>query len=100
MVEEATKCRQEHVKANFYEDPRDALGVELSTYVAQYPQLYYGFAKKGYPLFISKPGLLCTGGLECITTVDGILRYHWHEMIHNFGGALRESIKRNDNFKR
>ena len=100
MVEEATVCRQEHADANFYENPKQALGVELSTYIAQYPQLYTGFTKTGCPLFISKPGVLCTGGLECITTISGILRYHWYEMIHNFGGALKESISINKNFKR
>lgn len=100
MVTEATKCREKHVQPNFYENPMDALGVEVSTYVAQYPQFYCGFTKKGCPLFISKPGVLSTSGLECITTIEGILKYHWFEMIHNFGGALRESISRHYDFKR
>ena len=100
MVEEATECRKDHFHANFYKSPKDALGVELSTYIAQYPQLYCGFTKSGYPLFISKPGMLCTSAIECITTVEGIFRYHWHEMVNSFGGALCESVKRNPNLKR
>lgn len=93
MVEEAVVCRRKHYQRNFYTAAKDALGTELSIYVAQYPQLYTGMSKRGNPLFFSKPGVLNVSGLECITTIEGILRYHWHEMINSFGGQLQKNTK-------
>ena len=95
------ECRQTHREQNLYPNPNHALGgVDSSTYIAQYPQTYHGVSKDGCPVFISKPGLLCALGIECITTMEGIIRYHWYEMIHNFGGKLRESVHRNPMMKR
>jgi len=100
MVEAATNMRREPAKNNFYPDPEKALGVEPSIYIAQYPQLYCGIAKEGYPLFISKPGVLNISGIECITTIEGILRYHWFAMIHDFAARLREQKSANPKFNR
>jgi hypothetical protein len=100
MVETAVHMRRDHSKHNFYPDAKRALGVEPSIFISQYPQLYCGQCKGGYPLFISKPGVLNVSGVECITTMQGILRYHWHAMVHDFGGFLRASKKSDPNFHR
>eukprot|EP00980_Cylindrotheca_fusiformis_P000782 scaffold184_cov125-Cylindrotheca_fusiformis.AAC.17 len=100
MVEEATVCRNEAKLAGFYPDPSAALGCETSHYLSQYPQLYSGFAKSGAPLFISKPGVLNTDAVECVTTVQNIVKFHWHAMMHDFGGRLRAYKAKNPNFKR
>ena len=84
MVEEATECRSKAAHHDFYPDPSDALGVEKSIYLAQYPQLYSGVSKQGCPVFISKPGVLNTTGLENITTLEGILNFHWWAMVRKF----------------
>lgn len=100
MVEEATECRSKAAHHDFYPDPSDALGVEKSIYLAQYPQLYSGVSKQGCPVFISKPGVLNTTGLENITTLEGILNFHWWAMIHDFGDRLRSQAANDTGFKR
>ncbi|KAL7427888.1 hypothetical protein ACHAXH_001687, partial [Discostella pseudostelligera] len=88
MIEEATAVRADARKHDFYPDPIQALGCEPSVFMAQYPQLYHGHAKNGCPVFISKPGVLNTDGMECITTLDGILKFHWHVMMHDYKKRL------------
>lgn len=93
MVEEATECRAEVKKKNFFPDPTEALGVEAYIYISQYPQLYSGHDKHGCPLFISKPGLLNVAGVNQVTTIEGILNYHWYAMMHDFADRLRAKKK-------
>merc|ERR1712071_69975 len=98
MVEEATDCRADAKKEDFYPDSKIALGVDTQIYLAQYPQLYHSNGKNGCPIFISKPGKLNITAVECITTLPGILRYHWHVMMHDFKGKLQENKKNDKNF--
>lgn len=101
MIEEATEVRKDAKSHEFYPNPVDALGCEASLFYAQYPQLYTGQAKNGVPLFISKPGILNVDGMEVITTLDGILKFHWYIMMHDFANRLRtQKAKDPQNFKR
>lgn len=101
MVEEATQVRKEAKERKFYENPVEALGVEPTLFFAQYPQLYYGSTKKGVPVFISKPGILNVDGMECITTLDGIIKFHWHIMMHDFANRLHKTKEKSpDTFKK
>lgn len=100
MVEEATVCRAEPKLANFWPDPSTAIGCEVSHYITQYPQLYSGFGKNGAPVFISKPGVLNTDAVECVTTIDNVVKFHWHAQMHDFGNRLREYKKNHPEFKR
>lgn len=100
MIEEATECRAVAKKDGFYPDPKLALGCDLNLYFAQFPQLYSGVAKNGAPLFISKPGVLNIDAVECLTTLDGILKLHWFIMMHDFGDRLRAQKKETEDFKR
>jgi hypothetical protein len=100
MVEEATETRKSAKDTDFYPNPVDALGCEASLFFAQYPQLYTGFAKNGAPLFISKPGNLNVDATECITTLDGIVKFHWHIMMHDFAQRLRAQKAKDPNFKK
>jgi hypothetical protein len=101
MIEEATEVRKSAKVMDFYPNPIDALGVDKSLFFAQYPQLYSGFTKKGVPVFFSKPGVLNVDGMECITTLDGILKFHWHIMMHDFASRLRDQkAKSPDTFKK
>ena len=101
MIEEATQVRKSAKDHNFYPDPIDALGVDKSLFFAQYPQLYTGFTKTGVPVFISKPGILNVDGMECITTLDGILKFHWHIMMHDYAKRLQSQKEKDpENFKK
>lgn len=98
MVEEAVQVRADARKHDFYPDPVQALGCEPSVFMAQYPQLYHGHAKNGCPVFISKPGVLNTDGMECITTLDGILKFHWYIMMHDYKMRLKKHKEEHPDF--
>mmetsp|Transcript_5621 Transcript_5621/g.10905 ORF Transcript_5621/g.10905 Transcript_5621/m.10905 type:complete len:440 (-) Transcript_5621:157-1476(-) len=98
MIEEATEVRTSARGQDFYPDPVQALGCEPSVFMAQYPQLYHGHAKNGCPVFISKPGVLNVDGMECITTLDGILKFHWHVMMHDYTSRLKKHKEANPDF--
>lgn len=100
MVEEATKCRSDAMIADFYPDPKSALGCDTALYSAQYPQVYSGFAKNGSPLYFSKVGCLDVEAIECITTVSSIVEYHWHVMMHDFADRLRTHKKDDPRFNK
>ena len=100
MVAQATAVRSRAGCANFYPDGHLALGVEPSVYHTQYPQMYYGYARGGHPLFISKVGQLNAEGIACITTMKGILNYHWHDMMHSYIRQLERQRLTNSQFKR
>lgn len=100
MVEEATECHANPRENDYYPNPRKALGCDASVYFDQYPQLYTGFAKNGAPVFISKPGVLNTSAIECLTTLEGIVNFHWYIMMRDFGDLLRKNKEKNPNFKR
>jgi hypothetical protein len=101
MIQEATKVRQEAKAMDFYPNPVDALGCDAGLFFAQYPQLYYGYSKKGVPFFYSKPGLLNVDGIEQITTLDGIIKFHWYVMMHDYANRLRlQKAKNPKEFKR
>jgi hypothetical protein len=101
MVTEATKQRAEAKAKNFYPDPREALGCDISFYIANYPQLYTGVSKTGAPLFISKPGVLNVDAMECLTTIDGIVKFHWYAQMHDFKDRLRaQKLKDPAHFKK
>eukprot|EP00560_Eucampia_antarctica_P003361 CAMPEP_0197832262 /NCGR_PEP_ID=MMETSP1437-20131217/13961_1 /TAXON_ID=49252 ORGANISM="Eucampia antarctica, Strain CCMP1452" /NCGR_SAMPLE_ID=MMETSP1437 /ASSEMBLY_ACC=CAM_ASM_001096 /LENGTH=439 /DNA_ID=CAMNT_0043435543 /DNA_START=74 /DNA_END=1393 /DNA_ORIENTATION=+ len=100
MVEEAVECRASAKADDFYPDGFQALGCDTAIYLAQFPQMYTGKAKTGCPLFISKPGVLQSDALECITTMEGILKFHWHVMVHDYGNRLRQYKEANPSFCR
>eukprot|EP00551_Chaetoceros_affinis_P005848 CAMPEP_0203683444 /NCGR_PEP_ID=MMETSP0090-20130426/47525_1 /ASSEMBLY_ACC=CAM_ASM_001088 /TAXON_ID=426623 /ORGANISM="Chaetoceros affinis, Strain CCMP159" /LENGTH=511 /DNA_ID=CAMNT_0050552591 /DNA_START=261 /DNA_END=1797 /DNA_ORIENTATION=+ len=100
MVEEATECRSQPRIHDYYPNPEAALGCPPQVFIAQYPQLYSGFSKLGCPVFYSKPGMLEIDGVECITTLEGILKFHWHVMQHDYKQRLLEFKRDNPSFKR
>mmetsp|Transcript_15088 Transcript_15088/g.18397 ORF Transcript_15088/g.18397 Transcript_15088/m.18397 type:complete len:583 (+) Transcript_15088:158-1906(+) len=101
MVEEATQCTAPARKHDFYPSPTVALGVESSFYVKAYPQVYYGHAKNGCPVFYSKPGVLDIHTIECLTSFLGLINFHWNAMMHDFVKKLHGQYKlSNGEFKR
>jgi hypothetical protein len=101
MVNGATEVRKDAKAHNFYENPVEALGVDPSLFFAQYPQLYHGSTTRGVPVFISRPGILNVDGMECITTLDGMIKFHWHIMMHDFANRLHaQKMADPDKFKK
>lgn len=100
MIEEANEMHKGPRENDYYANPVEALGCEISLYYAQYPQLYSGNAKNGAPIFISKPGVLNVGAVECITTLDGILKFHWYIQMHDFAALLRREQVKHPGFRK
>jgi len=100
MVEEATKFQADARKNDYYPDPKVALGCDPAIYQAQYPQLYSGFAKNGVPVFFSKTGVLDIDAVECVTTVNSIVKYHWFVMMQDFKQRLQDHKKTVPGFTR
>ena len=100
MIHEATRVRATAKEANFYPNPTDALGCDAGLYFHMYPQLYYGNSKHGVPLYFSKAGVLNVDGVEQITTLDGIIKFHWYIMMHDYANRLRAQKAKDPNFKR
>ena len=100
MIEEAAAVRSSAGCPHFFPDGHVALGVEPSVYHTQYPQCYYSFARGGYPLFFSRVGMLNAEGLACVTTMRGILNYHWHDMMHGYTAQLERRRRIDPTFKR
>jgi len=93
MVEEATVERSQPGAENFYRDTELALGVTDQVYISAFPQLYHGSAKSGSVVFYSQPGYCDVNSIVCMTSVDGVLKYHWHAMMNDFGDRLRARKK-------
>jgi len=101
MVEEATECTAGPRKHAFFPDPEEALSVESSLYIKQYPQIYFGHAKNGCPVFISQPGRLNIDGVSSLTNIPNIINFHWYAMMHEYVHHLDAMRKTsNGNFKR
>lgn len=100
MIKDATEISAEARKEGFYPDAEAALGAPVSVFLSQYPQLYCGHTNNGCPVFISKPGALNVQGIECLTTIPGIIRYHWYAQMHDFNNRLWERRRANKEFNR
>lgn len=101
MVEEATECTAEARKYNFYPSASAALGCDKALYIKQYPQVYYGHARNGYPVFYSKPALMDMSSIESLTSLVNLLKFHWNAMMWDFNKALKEQyVSSNGKFKR
>ena len=90
LIDEAKEERKEALKHDFYPDADAALGSPVSTYIELYPQFYHGHAKNGCPLYISKPGLINYNAMECVATLEGLVKFHWNVMHHDFRKRLVE----------
>ncbi len=101
MVEEAKQCTSAARRHSFYPSPSTALGCDSSLYIQQYPQVYYGHAKNGCPIFYSKPAKIEINAIEALTSLQGIINFHWHDMRHEFVHKLQDQYtKSNGSFKR
>lgn len=100
MVEEAMEFRKEAAKHYFFPDGSRALGVEKSIFYALYPEVFGGYTKNGFPLFIIKACDADFSKVPCITTMTGVINFHWHSMAHVLGGQLRDRALADPSFKR
>jgi len=120
LVEKAEKFSKHARQYDYYVSPQQALStcpstdtmtpisppptnyhIEQSIFRQQTPQIYYGHAKNGCPVFIGKPGMTNVPALSCITTQQGMIQYHWNEIIQTFSQHCQQSYaKSNGTFKR
>jgi len=78
---------------------QESLRIHPSIYLTLYPQGYFGFAKNGSPVYISRPSHINVSTLDCCLSLTNILRYHWHAMQVEFGDMLRVGKGRDGEMK-
>ena len=88
-------------KHGFYPNVVDAVGAPLSVLLTQFPSLYYGLSKQGYPCCYFNAGALSVEGIECVTDATRLANFIWHNMMHEMKyNYFPEAQKRHPEFKR
>ena len=59
-----------------------------------------GSGQERMPTLHCQAGSLNVDAVECFTTLLGIVKFHWHIMMHDFGGRLRAQKAKDHDFKR
>ena len=86
---------------DFYPTVFDAVGAPLSVLLTQFPSLYYGLSKKGYPCCYFSAGPLSVEGIECVTEPDNLANFIWHNMMHDLKyNKFPQAKKRHPDLKR
>lgn len=86
---------------DFYPDVFDAVGAPLSVLLTQFPFLYYGLSKKGFPCCYFNAEALSVEGVECVTDCDHLANVIWHNMMYDLKyNKFPEAKKRHPDFNR
>lgn len=89
---------QQAKKHNFYPDAN--VGCPLSVLLTQFPSLYSGYAKEGFPVCYFHAGNLSIEGIECVTDLERLPCFIWYTMLHNIKRIYAEAIARNPSLGR
>jgi hypothetical protein len=87
-------------KHDFYPDVSAAVGAPLSVLLTQFPSLYLGFAREGYPCCYFNSGTLSVEGMECVTDLDLVPNFIWYTMMHDMKRKFREVQEKDPSFVR
>lgn len=88
-------------KHDFYPTIADAVHAPASVLLTQFPSLYYGLSKKGYPCCYFNAGALSAEGIECVTDASNLANFIWHTMMHYMKkNKFPEAKKRHPDFIR
>jgi len=71
---------EDHVSECIRDGAEKCLGCPVEVYKTFYPEYYIGFDKHRRVLMIQQAGRLNTTALDCLTSHDRILRYHWYNL--------------------
>ena len=92
---------QEAAVDDFYPDVSQAVGAPLSVLLTQFPSLYYGLSRGGYPCCYFNAGKLSVEGIECFTDCDKLPRVIWYTMMHDLKyQKFPAAQRRNPQFQR
>mmetsp|Transcript_19979 Transcript_19979/g.29446 ORF Transcript_19979/g.29446 Transcript_19979/m.29446 type:complete len:622 (+) Transcript_19979:190-2055(+) len=100
MMNEHLEIWKHAKESDYYPDIDAAMGCPLSIVLTQYPVLYSGNAKEGYPVCYFHAGRLTVQGIECITTLDSIPKMMWNTMVYQVAGIFRDAAELNPDFVR
>lgn len=105
-VEKVFKYMDSHVKQwneakkhNFYPDAGIA-GAPLSVLLTQFPSVYTGFAKEGFPVCYFHSSNLSVEGIDCVTDVERLPNFIWYTMLHDIKRIYVEAMTRQPTMKR
>lgn len=79
---------------DFYPNIEKAVGAPLSVLLTQFPSLYYGNSKEGYPVCYFNAGGLCAEGMECVTKPENLANVIWYNMMHDLKYNLFPAAKK------
>mmetsp|Transcript_19251 Transcript_19251/g.18500 ORF Transcript_19251/g.18500 Transcript_19251/m.18500 type:complete len:583 (-) Transcript_19251:612-2360(-) len=106
-VSEVLEMMSQHVdhwkeanKHDFYEDIENAVGAPLSVILTQYPCIYMGNSKQGFPVCYFNAAAISSEGLECITTTDNFVKIPWFSMMHQAQQCYHEAQAKYPEFYR
>lgn len=77
-------------KNDFYPDA--GFRAPLSVFLSQFPSVYKGFAKDGYPVCYLENGKISVEGVSCITDLDKVPNFIWYTLMHECPTIYRKAI--------
>jgi hypothetical protein len=91
LLSEAVRTRNEHRPWDVIAMGAErATGCNLILIKAFYPHAAYGFDRFNRPVFYERTGIVNATALATITTMDGLIKYHWISMDKVLGDAFKE----------
>jgi len=76
----STHFRQ-HAKPTLL-DLENVVDAPISVMVTQFPFLYMGNSKAGFPVCYFDAGKLCVDGWECVTKLENLQKLAWYMMVY------------------
>ena len=73
------------------EGPEACLDCPERAFIKFYPHYYRGYDRSGRPILYDKVGQMNLQGVKCVTTLEGMVRYHWTTMLKNLADRYKEA---------
>lgn len=90
---------EEAKKHNFYPDASVG-AAPLSVLLTQFPSVYTGFAKEGFPVCYFHSSNLSVEGIDCVTDVENLPHFIWYTMLHEIKRIYAEAKSRHPSLNR
>jgi hypothetical protein len=104
-VSKTLKYMDEHIEAweeakkhDFYPDAD--VGAPLSVLLTQFPSVYQGFAREGFPVCYFHSRNLSIEGIECVTDIERLPNFIWYTMMHDIRRIFTQAIAKNPSLGR
>lgn len=100
MMDECQDVWRESRKHDFYPEKRDVINAPVNAFLTQFPVICHGCAKSGAPISYFKTAGLSVGGMECLTDLEKMPNYAWHDQYHGFREIVARAQSKNSDLVR